>query len=50
MKFNEQNLKNYIALKIQLETLKNSDLFRTDLKQYINKSIDLQTQLGKIKL
>ena len=50
MKFNKDALKEYIDLKMQYELLKKSDLFKKDLKQYIEKSIDYQTKLKLIKI
>ena len=47
---NEENLKQYISLKMEYELLKQSNLYLTDLKQYISKSINYQTKLKSIKI
>ena len=50
MKFNTESLKLYISLKMEYELLKQSNLYLTDLKQYILKSMDYQTKLKSIKI
>jgi len=50
MKFNKDYLKQYISLKMEYQFLKNSNLYKTDLKQYIKKSMQYQTKLKLIKI
>lgn len=49
MKYNQYNLKKYISLKIKLEEVKNSNLYLSDLKTYINKQIKLYNKLNLLK-
>ena len=45
MKLNKNKLKEYISTKMKLEILKNSNLYKTNLKEYIFESIILQNKL-----
>lgn len=45
MKFKQENLKEYISLKLRFGLLKKSDLYKTDLKTYITRSMDYARKL-----
>ena len=49
MKYNKENLKKYIEIKFQLEMIKNSNLYLTNLDDYIKQTINYCCQLQTLK-
>ena len=46
---NKKALKEYVSLKMDYELLKRSDLYKTDLSEYVKKSMDYCLKLKELR-